>query len=202
MYTLKLPRADELIHLREWHQGREAFGLWYVTMPDELSMYCQNLRLRFDDIFVPNYERVFHITLFVVGFCGVDDFCKTDLDKQIGALQDLNLSPFELSLSSLGTFDNSLHIKIRSHAILNEIRQALSVYPEISPTVYTPHITLGFYDDNYLMVDILDKIQAFQISPKTFLVDKLIFGTYIPTQPQGVLSCCYEFLLKGLKTAT
>ena len=111
MYTLKLPRADELIHLREWHQGREAFGLWYVTMPDELSMYCQNLRLRFDDIFVPNYERVFHITLFVVGFCGVDDFCKTDLDKQIGALQDLNLSPFELSLSSLGTFDNSLHIK-------------------------------------------------------------------------------------------
>ncbi|WP_186727896.1 2'-5' RNA ligase family protein [Moraxella sp. VT-16-12] len=199
MYTLKVPTCDDLTALYEWHKGRMAFGLWYVPVPDEPAYYCQKLREQFCNILAPNYERVFHITVFVVGFCGADDFGQVDLAEQIKALARLNLPPFELSFSSLGTFDNSLHIKINPHFVFDDIRQTLSAtHQEISPAVYVPHITLGFYQDNYPMADILDIIQTNQVAPKTFLVDKLIFGTYVPTQPQGKLSCEYQLLLSGV----
>lgn len=196
MYTLKLPTDDELIGLDEWHGGRTAFGLWYVPIADKTAATAQKMRALFKDVLAPNYERTFHITLFVVGFCGEDAFNQANLHRQIKVLQDLKLTPFKLSLSTLGSFDNSLHIKIGACAVLDEIRCALQrTHQEISPADYVPHITLGFYQDRYLMADILSKIQAVSLVPETFLVDRLNFGTYVPTQPQGKLSCEYQLLL-------
>lgn len=198
MYTFKLPTTSDLHALDEWHGGRTAFGLWYLQVGD-LERFCADYRACFADVLAPDYKRQFHITVFVVGFYGVDDFSDGDLALQIKALQKLQLSPFYLTTSSLGTFDNSLHIAISPSLVLDDIRASLSAtHLEISPARYVPHITLGFYDDNYPMDGILTRIKNVPMTPQRFLVDSLCFGTYVPTEPQGKLTCRYKLRLDNI----
>lgn len=205
VYTHKLPSDDELGwgDYVGWHKHRPHFGLWYIEIHhQEIWRYCQLKQTQFHHFLNPNYHRQFHITLFVNGFWQPqkthdDDFTPNDLNEQIGILKKLTLMPFELTLENLHTFDNCLSIKIKENEQLNLIRKYLSnTHHEIAPTHYIPHITLGFYQDNFLKQTILDKIHRQEFQELSFLVNKLTFGYYHALQLQGELTPIYQHHLQ------
>lgn len=184
----------------DWHKNRTAFGVWYIEIErTDLVNYCQNLRDEFADFLCDDYQRQFHITLFVNGFFVdnkqyADDFDKTDLLLQINSLKKLNLSPFSLTLANLDSFLGALFIHILPDDNLLKVREVLKqTHQEISPSHYIPHITLGFYKDNFLGQEILDKMAKVNTENIEFNVTKLIFGTYNPKELQGKLTPQFIF---------
>lgn len=188
----------------DWHKGRQQFGLWYIEINSPIIVdYCQRIQKQFDNFLQPNYQRQFHITLFINGFWVKnkqlsDEFDKNQLDLHIQALTSLQLSTFDLTLNKINSFKNVLliHIDDNNHQLV-KIRQILQLFSdEISPTSYYPHITLGFYQQNFLGQKIFDKIRQINLQNLEFTVDKLIFGTYQSQELQGKLTPIYEFWLK------
>lgn len=203
MYTHKLPPDDKIACLYEWHKNRPYFSLWYVEIGEPMIVdYCQNQQSHFQDFLNPNYQRQFHITLFVNGFWVKDkryhdDFDEQDLNRQIHLLKSLHLNKFTLTLHQLHSFDNCLSIKILDDDNLSAIRQILqNTHNEISPSQYIPHITLGFYQDNFLKQDIIHYIQKIPIQALSFEVKTLTFGVYDVKALQGKLSSIFELNLE------
>lgn len=197
--TLTLTEQD----YSAWHKNRTAFGVWYIEIEaEEISQYCQAIQTQFQSLLNPNYQRQWHITLFVNGFWVehkhfADDFNRADLDLQINALNALNLKPFSLKLGHLHSFLSCpfIHIIDEQHHLAS-IRQALAqTQMEISPAHYTPHITLGFYQTEILGKDVLALMQKIPIQHLELSVKKLTFGTYQATALQGKLTPIYQFYL-------
>lgn len=202
MYTHKLPSDDEIARLYEWHKKRSHFGLWYLEIDDPMIVdYCHNQQTHFQAFLDPNYERQFHITLFVNGFWVKDkwyhdDFDEEDLNQQIYLLKSLNLNKFTLQLTNFHSFDNCLSIQIADNEYLTSIRKTLqSTYHEISPSCYIAHITLGFYRECFLKQTIMEKIQQIPIQTLSFEVTKLTFGVYHPQKLQGRLTPIFNLSL-------
>lgn len=198
LYTLALPSDEAIARLLEWHKHRLYFCLWYVQIDDDAILrVCTHLRHQFGRYLSPNYQRQFHITVFVGGFWVADkryddDFDKTDLNRQIHSLNDLNLKSFELRLGGLHSFDNCLVLKIGCDDELNIIKKALqSTHQEISPAPYVPHITLGFYKEVFLKQTILEDIGGYDAGALSFRVRGLTFGFYRATQLQGKLTAIH-----------
>lgn len=186
----------------DWHKHRPHFCLWYIEIDDkDILQYCQIKQAEFAQFLVPNYQRPFHITLFVNGFWQNskvydDDFIQNNLDRQVATLQSLNLKPFALNLTHLHSFDNCLSIKIADNDNLTLIRKHLkTTHHEISPSVYLPHITLGFYRQNFLKKTILNEIDNKGFENVSFNVHKLTFGYYHAVELQGNLTPIFEITL-------
>lgn len=202
MYTHKLPSDDKIACLYEWHKNRPYFSLWYVEIGEPMIVdYCQNQQSHFQDFLNPNYQRQFHITLFVNGFWVKDkryhdDFDEQDLNRQIHLLKSLHLNKFTLTLHQLHGFDNCLSIKISDNKHLTNIRQALqSVHHEISPSHYVAHITLGFYQECFLKQEVMKKIQQTPTQTLSFTVKTLTFGVYDAKALQGKLTPIFQLNL-------
>lgn len=185
----------------EWHQGREQFGLWYIEIElPTIIEYCQSLQRQSQYLLNPNYQRQFHITIFVNGFWVkqkryIDDFDNIQLMRQLDVLKQLQLSPFTLSLGKMNSFSNVLFVEILDNCqYLTKIRQALGqVSQEISPPTYCPHITLGFYCQDFLLKDIFSIIKNIDCQTLDLTVQKLTFGSYQTKQQQGKLSPIVEW---------
>lgn len=203
MYTRKLPSDDEIAHLYDWHKNRPYFSLWYIGIDDnDVLNECQATQKQCGQFLNPHYQRQFHITLFVNGFWVKDkqyddDFNQTDLNGQIEQLKNLKLNKFKLSLEKLYAFDNCLSIKTSDNEYLTTIRQTLqSTHNEISPSQYIPHITLGFYQDDFLKQTMIHHIQKIPIQALSFEVKTLTFGVYDAKALQGKLSPIFELDLE------
>lgn len=183
-----------------WHKNRPYFCVWYIGVDDSnILNYCQMKQKEFSQFLTHDYNRQFHITLFVNGFwvenqvCD-DDFNLSQLTKQINVLNELNLKPFKLNLSNFHSFDNCLSIQVLHNNNLINIRNTLkSVHDEISPSYYIPHITLGFYKDYFLKQTIYHRIKLSEIKKLTLTVNKLTCGVYNAQELQGQLTPIYEF---------
>ena len=180
----------------DWHKGRRDFGLWYIEIERaDILKYCQQIQAHCQPFLAKNYQRQLHITVFVAGFVVPqkrwhDDIDPADLDLQYAALQNLDLPAFRLSLGAIDSFEQCLfvHINDRQQS-LARIRDALqTVGTEISPPRYCPHITLGFYQNNFLCQQIFAKIAEIEQQPLSFWVKKLTFGSYQATDLQGKLT--------------
>lgn len=194
---------DLTADLSDWHKGRKYYGLWYIDLDndDRLKNYCHALQNQLGDILYPNYQRQFHITIFINGFWVEkkyydDDFSYDKLFYQIHLLKTLYLSSFNLSVVSLGAFLNSVYLAIEPSVNLMNIRHCLAkTHQEISPADYRPHITLGFFKDSYDYKEILDKLYAIKINKMTITVNALTFGIYHACDLQGSLVNQYQFNL-------
>lgn len=185
----------------DWHKQRTQFSLWYIHIEcPKIIEYCQQQRFAFQHLLNQDYQRQWHISLFINGFWVKqrnydDDFTAEDLQQQIHALTSLQLRPFQLTISHLGSFDNCLYLQILPHESLHKMRQVLAqTHHEISPTIYQPHITLGFYKDAFLKQDILSQIQQYSQQNISFTVNKIIFGHYQAKELQGELTHHFEFI--------
>lgn len=184
-----------------WHKQRTQFGLWYVLVDDEMADFCAKARKRYQRFLHHDYRRQFHLTLFASGFVVAhkryhDDIDEADIQRQTSALSLCQLSPFQLQTDGVGMFDNSLHIRIRMNDDLLRIRQTLqSSTQEISPTIYQPHITLGLFSDEFDVSQVQQFIHEQPLGNRSFWVDRLIFGTYEPTDMQGRLSARQQLIL-------
>lgn len=186
-----------------WHKNRAYFGLWYIKIDNPMIINdCQHKQSQLQNFLMPNYNRQFHITLFVNGFWVTDkqyddDFNQADLNEQIEQLKKLKLNKFKLSLEKLYAFDNCLSIKTSDNEYLTTIRKTLqSTHNEISPSDYIPHITLGFYKGDFLKQTIIHHIQKIPIQALSFEVKTLTFGVYDVKALQGKLSPVFELYLE------
>lgn len=187
---------------QEWHKNRPYFGLWYIEIDNPMIVdYCQTQQTYLKEFLNPNYNRQFHITLFVNGFWVKDkwyndDFDEEDLNQQIYLLRSLNLNKFNLKLTNFHSFDNCLSIQISDNEYLTSIRKILqSAHNEISPSHYIAHITLGFYRERFLKQTIMEKIQQTPIQTLSFEVKKLTFGVYHSQELQGKLTPIFNLTL-------
>lgn len=187
----------------DWHKGRLYFSIWYIELTcPHLITYCHSIRQQCLPLLDIHYQRQFHITLFVNGFWSKerrfsDDFLPEDLQRQVDQLHLLSLSPFSLTLTGLDSFTNCLFLNVDDpYGQLERIRQVFAdVHPEISPAVYYPHVTLGFYRQAFLGDQVLKQIKQTVWQPKTFEVTQLKFGMYHASELQGRLCSHLSILL-------
>ncbi len=197
---------------QDWHQGRSRFGLWYIPIDDdEVAQICQDAQADLSSILADGYQRAWHITVFVAGFMADggadklgDEISLTEVQQMADKLADLRdggrLTPFTLTLDALGFFMSTVHIGIKAHPMLAIIRDALGVIcPEISPSSYQPHITLGYFSDDWQVVTVMDKLALLKVAPVDFRVNRLAFGCYQPDEMQGRLDEMLEVCLTKAK---
>lgn len=184
----------------EWHLGRRNFALWYIELEaPPLRDYCQQMREKWRDFLVADYQRQFHITLFVNGFLKIekqhdDDFSLCQMYEQIEKLQQLKLQPFKLDITAINSFTSSLFLSIEDQSgQLKRIRDiCATTQHEIAALDYYAHITLGFYRQAFLGSEILAHLQHCAWQKQSIYVEQIRFGVYDAQVLQGRLSTLYQ----------
>lgn len=189
---------------QNWQKGRRYYGVWYITIDNErLIHYCRYVRSVFGLLLYPNYQRQFHITLFVNGFirpqCYYQDDCSPiTVARQVRLLQKLALPKFSLTTTGVASFLANPYVAVGLADELLLIKETLAcVHAEIAPSEYCPHITLGMYcqqvafDDVAQLLVLLNHVHV----PQTIRIEKLTFGVYDAYQLQGKLTHCHTVML-------
>lgn len=159
--------TDALIdkNFAEWHLGIPYYGFWAIMIeaPEHLNLIAK-AQHHLQNFFLPNYSRQAHITLNACGLMSERFFSKHDLDKQIRAIESMNLSPFNISLSHIDSFTTAAYINISDNCnSLNKLNQVLSnTANDSNPIRYEPHITLGLYRKKFATKMVSEKIQQFE----------------------------------------
>lgn len=186
-----------------WHLGRPFFSLWYIEIQHaQVVDYCWHLRRHFADFLLPDWQRQFHITLFVNGFFQprvqyADDFSPQQLIQQITALRRASLPKFTLTLGKIVNLGNVLCVQVQPQPILHEIRRILyRTGQEIDPATYYPHITLGLYRQNFVWQQIQQRAALITTPALSLPVEHLHFGVYHAKQLQGRLFSVYPLDLQ------
>ncbi|MDM1487654.1 2'-5' RNA ligase family protein [Acinetobacter towneri] len=187
----------------EWHRGREHYALWYLSIEHPaLVQYLEQLKQQFSDLLLTPNTRQFHITLYICGFSAEkkhwdDDFVEHQFQRQLQALQHLQLQPFQLQIGGINSFNSALFVDVQDHAQqLCRIRQALSTAgAEIAALQYHPHITLGLYQAEHSTNHILERIQNTAVQHFDLNIRHLNFGYYQAKTLQGPLFSSYQFPL-------
>lgn len=183
------------VDVAEWHKGRGHFGLWYLPIEGEAAAACARLRGQLSTLFCENYQRQWHITLFVSGFLAhhrkailTDDIAWQAVLMQAKMLS-AQCTPFLLQMGGVDSFDNCTYWAVQPSASLDALRGLLAKNSaEISPSRYTPHITLGFYRENFSWQRVQQAFAKVQPSPRIITPTRLVFGVYNPVQAQGALT--------------
>jgi hypothetical protein len=103
----------------EWHHGRTDYALWYIEIDQpELVEYLDAIKIHFSDFLIRSNQRQYHITLFVCGFLNThlspynDDFSHEQFLQHLKSINQLQLEPFELELTTIDSFSSALFIQI------------------------------------------------------------------------------------------
>ncbi|CAH0990373.1 hypothetical protein SIN8267_00465 [Sinobacterium norvegicum] len=176
----------------EWHGGIKHYGFWAIIIQNRpwenlfnaASDHIQGLTLK-------GYRRQPHITISSSGLLDPKHFSKEQFEQQYEALIQADIAAFTLTANSLNSFAGSPYISIDDQqGGLSAIRRVLhSIIEEDSPaTEYTPHITLGLYDEAFncpLVVECLERFEPRSVAD--LYVDKIAFCSYETDSIQGPL---------------
>lgn len=192
MFTLFLDKnttyKTELRDFFQWHKGIEHFGFWAIEISNK---DCLDKIKEYQDYFKSelhcNYSRQAHITIVASGLLSDDYFHDDLLKKQINHLKNSNIKPFSLQLANCNSFNTSPYLTIiDSFNNINLIRKYLNnTSNEVDLPIYIPHVTLGFYNNNYKTLDIVKKINNKSFSNIEFMVKEIVFAQYKTKDIQG-----------------
>ncbi|WP_234857273.1 2'-5' RNA ligase family protein [Acinetobacter junii] len=188
----------------EWHHGRTDYALWYIEIDQpELVEYLDAIKTHFSDFLITSNQRQYHITLFVCGFLNThlspynDDFSHEQFLQHLKSINQLQLEPFELELTTIDSFSSALFIQIiDQEKILEKIRsQLLLISKEIAALQYCPHITIGLYSDAWSSDLVIERIKSFEAKRIKIQVNQLTFGYYKAQILQGLLYPYHQLVL-------
>lgn len=137
----------------EWHKGRTKYYVWAIAVNEKnVLSRMTSKQHQLAPFLLPNYSRQAHITLAACGFLEDkkhydDDIVKADLKAQINRLKRLHLQPFTVDIAGINSFSTVPFLEVvDSESCLSLIRKTLLVGKNDYRTqVFTPHLTLGFY---------------------------------------------------------
>lgn len=162
--------AMEVRDYPEWHKGRDTYAAWMIDIDNRFLLEeIHRARLFFADFLLKPFDRQPHITLFVCGFVASekkhdDDYCLAEQTGQIKQLNESKLQPFSLSLGKINSFASALYFEVYDASdSITHIRTVLAnTMPELRWQAYVPHITIGLYNDNYPVAEIVDRVKHYQ----------------------------------------
>lgn len=192
-------QPTELRDFFEWHQGIPFYGFWAIEIknPDCLQRieYCKKLLA---DKLHPHYLRQAHITLSASGLLSDNHFTNNSLLQQIEKIKDTNISAFSLNLVEPNSFTTAAYLSIQdpsnSLSVIRNVLHNISHAQDASD--YTPHATLGFYDQVYEISDLFTHIKQEDFPPIEFAVTEIVFARYHTHEIQGRYQVLHRIPLK------
>lgn len=184
----EITQPAELRDFFEWHQGVKNYGFWAIEIQDQDCLTrIKNHQQYIADKIHPGYSRQPHITLVAAGLLSNNFFSQKLLTQQVDKIQQLNFSKFPLYISNAKSFTTCPYLSILDpEDNLPILRDTLnSVSPEEGYGDYTPHVTLGFYNNRYKISDILTLIPNTNSVNKQFIINDIIFAQYKTKDIQG-----------------
>jgi 2'-5' RNA ligase len=191
-------QPTELRDFFEWHQGIKHYGFWAIEI---LNQDCvQQIQLsqeQLADKLHSNYLRQPHITLSASGLRNEQHFTQDSLQRQIKNLKESNFSSFSLYLSKAHSFTTAPYLSIRDpFNYLDKIRELLnSICVAEDANEYTPHVTLGFYDQAYQTAELFKRLSCLNIHNKKFTVKEIVFAQYNTHEIQGQYKVLHRITL-------
>ncbi len=173
----------------EWHNGISHYGFWAVVINDHNWIALWEAAREHVKRFIhPGYERAPHVTIIACGLIDQNRFSAEQLDRQWRTLSEMKISPFYLKVISLNSFTTAPCLMIEdSEGALKRIRGRLNmIFKEDTPVQYQPHLTLGFYRDEFDTLDVVECLKEFRHEPvRPVLTTELFFCTYETRNIQG-----------------
>lgn len=165
----------------DWHKGIERYGFWAIVIKDEYWLKEFHLARKYiSTLVLPNYKRRPHITLSACGLIDSSHFSNDKLQAQVEVLRKQRFKAFSIKLNNLDSFESAPFLSVSKNASLSKIRDTLENVHQDNPALeYTPHLTLGFYDDRYdttLIRQYLSSYSQSKVSP--LRVDRIAFCHY------------------------
>lgn len=190
----KLTCKNENRDFVEWHKGRERYAIWAIEVKDEEWIrYLLNARDCLDEYLLQGQHRVAHITLFACGFYEENEKL---IEAQISSLKKEGLKSFTLGLSELDSFLSAPYFSISDVSnSLSCMRELLANHKlEDGSGGYTPHMTVGLYDEAYSTVLLAEKIKTYErVTVSDIIVNKISLMTF---ETNDIFSpLCTEFEL-------
>ncbi|MBU3016083.1 2'-5' RNA ligase family protein [Poseidonibacter lekithochrous] len=171
-----------------WHKGIKYFGFWAIevsssTCEHKIKSYQNHL----SSFLHPNYLRQAHITLVASGLLSDEYFSEDLLKRQIEKLEISDIKQFSLKLKGWNSFSTCPYLAIEdSFSNLDSVRKVLNnTSEEVDAADYTPHVTLGFYNEEYKSLEIVKNISDFSLPDIEFKVEKIVFAQYETKDIQG-----------------
>jgi len=187
-------------NFKEWHEGIPYYGFWAVLIDSsDLMQRVLEAQSHLQHFFLPDYKRQAHITLNACGLMTDTRFSNSLLDRQITALKQLTLSPFNLSVTHIDSFSTAAYLAIEDQGqVLHKINTALSdIASDSKPSIYKPHITLGLYREAFQTEKVAQKIIQFNnFKPINITIGELQFCRYKTSSIQGQIE-----VIKKIKLA-
>ncbi|MFP3977481.1 2'-5' RNA ligase family protein [Marinobacter sp. KMM 10035] len=196
----KTTHETELRDFPEWHGGIEHFGFWAIEVSDvdclkKISAHQEYL----SDKLHSGYLRQPHITLALEGLLEDGDRLGPSIMKNVKRLEACNLQAFPLWLARCNSFSTCPYLQvIDPDDNLNDIRRCLSsVQHAGDPKIYTPHVTLGFYNKAYDTFRISKDLSEIQSPDIEFMVNEIVFAQYRTSEVQGPYRVLHRIRLGG-----
>jgi len=193
--------STKIRDFNEWHKGIKYFGFWAIEITnsdckDQIQIAQKHLTNRLHT----HYSRQPHITLATVGLLLDNSPQNTLITDQIEKIKKSNIKSFPLQLSSFNSFSTCPYLNILDPLQkLNSIRECLNIKSDRStPSKYTPHVTLGFYNDRYQTLDIVKDISKKSFDDIEFTVKEIVFARYKTKDVQGPYEVLHRIKLNDL----
>tara|TARA_R110001599_G_scaffold302362_1_gene508029 strand:- start:7345 stop:7956 length:612 start_codon:yes stop_codon:yes gene_type:complete len=181
---------------KEWHRGIPYYGFWAILVDcPKLLSKVSKAQTQLQPFFLPGYTRQAHITLNACGLLSETHFSQAKLDQQINILEDLSLSPFDISLGHIDSFSTAAyHSVFDTSKTLHKINKALNqIVSDSIPDKYTPHITLGLYRKKFECKHLAEEILKLErLDELRFKVSKIQFCRYATSNIQGPIEVIKE----------
>jgi len=190
----------ELRDFREWHKGTTHFGFWAIEVSNpaclnKIEAYQKHL----SDKLHAGYARQPHITLVPAGLLADNHVQRDSVARQVEQLKKLSVRAFPLQLSGCNSFAICPYLEVCDpQDNLNTLRECLgSIAADDSSGGYTPHVTLGFYNQAYNPADIVKIISGVSSRDIGFMVHEIVFAQYETRDVQGPYEVLHRISLGG-----
>jgi len=201
----KTTYATELRDFQEWHKGIEHFGFWAIETTgsdclEKIHSHQEYLSHRLH----PGYQRQPHITLALEGLLKDTPSLAPSIIRTIEQLEAANLRPFPLQLARCNSFATCPYLEIADpRGYLSSIRNCLNtVEHQQNPKPYTPHVTLGFYNQAHSTSCIVKEMSGIHSPDIEFMVNEIVFAQYKTREVQGPYEVLHRIKLAPQKTGT
>jgi 2'-5' RNA ligase len=179
-----------------WHRGRKEYAAWTIDIQDQpVQSRFDAARAHLSDFLLKPYCRQAHVTLFMCGFLVDverfdDDFSTDRLERQLWALKEARLAPFEIEIGEVDSFATAPFLEVLDVTDgIEKIRNVLSsTHSEIRETGYVPHVTLGLYSGRFARKMVAERISS--LCPESriiYWVDEIHLMTYSAFEIAGPL---------------
>ena len=139
-----------------WHKNRKHYAVWAIELKNHvLCQLAGDARVYMSEFLLPDYPRQLHVTLGQCGFLSnkknyADDYTEKDFQEDIRKLSELDRSTLTVKIGGvLCCFAIAPFFPILDEdGSLLELHKLMARSID-SEYVFTPHITLGLFCDDW-----------------------------------------------------